>query len=299
MWIAPTAVNHRSIAASYDDDHRRSGPCLSTGLVSLQWLSCLPLAGYTADVNGLTEMAPPRTSPTTEPPMPSTVPFGVVPGQLEGDGQPDADDRRGDRMSPVPSTSSVLTMSSSSVPPTTTDTGTTTTTTTTTATTNVLRPLYRTTCVSRRPQLRAGGFYFGAKFYCLRVLMRNCWDLWSRLRVFHVIHLTVSNHSRIHCKQWRSARLIIIVFSALTLLVGRQEEHPACKNRGMRRWRGYLSRARCKWFAYRPADATATPSSASLKSRLVLPFWCRLTQVVLEKRMLKWCPLSSLMVSCV
>jgi len=36
--------------------------------------------------------------------------------------------------------------------------------------------------------------------------------------------------------------------------------------------------------AYRPADATATPSSlASLKSRLVLPFWCRLTQVVLER----------------
>ena len=34
-----------------------------------------------------------------------------------------------------------------------------------------------------------------------------------------------------------------------------------------------------------PADATATPSSlASVKSRMVLPFWCRLTQVVLEKR---------------
>jgi len=32
------------------------------------------------------------------------------------------------------------------------------------------------------------------------------------------------------------------------------------------------------------ADANATPSSlASLKSRVLLPFWCRLTQVALEK----------------
>ena len=46
---------------------------------------------------------------------------------------------------------------------------------------------------------------------------------------------------------------------------------------------GCLSEARCRLFAYGPADATAsqTPSSlASFKSRLVLPFWCRLTQVV-------------------
>ena len=37
-----------------------------------------------------------------------------------------------------------------------------------------------------------------------------------------------------------------------------------------RYWCNYLSGARCKWSAYGPADATATPSSlASLKSRLV------------------------------
>jgi len=58
--------------------------------------------------------------------------------------------------------------------------------------------------------------------------------------------------------------------NALTLLVGRQEEHLACKNWVMRCCHGYLSRARCKWFAYGPADVTATPSSlGSLKSRLV------------------------------
>ena len=42
------------------------------------------------------------------------------------------------------------------------------------------------------------------------------------------------------------------------------------KNWVMRFWFGYLSGARCKWFACGPADATATQSSlASSKSRLV------------------------------
>jgi len=53
----------------------------------------------------------------------------------------------------------------------------------------------------------------------------------------------------------------------------------------IRCWCGYLSGAKCKWFAYDPANATATPSSiALLKFRMVLPFWHQLTQVVLEKR---------------
>jgi len=35
-------------------------------------------------------------------------------------------------------------------------------------------------------------------------------------------------------------------------------------------WRGYLSGARCRWFAYGPADANAIPSSlAPVKSRMV------------------------------
>jgi len=43
-----------------------------------------------------------------------------------------------------------------------------------------------------------------------------------------------------------------------------------------------------KLFACGPADATASPSFlALLKSRMVLPFWCRLTQVVLEKEDVK------------
>jgi len=59
----------------------------------------------------------------------------------------------------------------------------------------------------------------------------------------------------------------------LTLLVGRQKEHAAC----MQLQRGAND-------LHGPADATATPLSlALLKSTVVLPFWCRLTQVVLEK----------------
>ena len=43
----------------------------------------------------------------------------------------------------------------------------------------------------------------------------------------------------------------------------------------MRCWCGYLSGVRSRWFAYGPADVTATLSSlASLKVRIVLPFWC-------------------------
>ena len=49
-----------------------------------------------------------------------------------------------------------------------------------------------------------------------------------------------------------------IAFSALTLLVGRQEEHPACKNWVMRCWCDCLSGARCRLFAYGPSDATAS-----------------------------------------
>ena len=82
--------------------------------------------------------------------------------------------------------------------------------------------------------------------------------------------------------------LFFSAFSALTLLVGWQEGHPACKNWAVGCWRGYLSGTRCR-LAYGPADATATHCLASVKSRLVLPFWYRLTQVVLDKGPLNGC----------
>jgi len=51
--------------------------------------------------------------------------------------------------------------------------------------------------------------------------------------------------------------MLLLAFSALMLLVERQEGHLACKNWAVRCWRGYLSGARCR-LAYGPADAIAT-----------------------------------------
>jgi len=50
---------------------------------------------------------------------------------------------------------------------------------------------------------------------------------------------------------------MLVIFSALMLLVGRQEGHPACKklNGGILAWSSVWVRCRS---AYGPADATAT-----------------------------------------
>ena len=56
-------------------------------------------------------------------------------------------------------------------------------------------------------------------------------------------------------------------FTALIVLVGRQEEHPVCKEM---EWWGAGMVVCLEWGAYGLADATATPSSfASVKSRMV------------------------------
>ena len=78
------------------------------------------------------------------------------------------------------------------------------------------------------------------------------------------LHGSLSQAQVRHPKSLRLFLLIIstndkfYAFSALTLLVGRQEGHPACKKLGVVGcWHGYLSGARCR-LAYGPADATAT-----------------------------------------
>ena len=56
---------------------------------------------------------------------------------------------------------------------------------------------------------------------------------------------------------FRVHRVHFFALSAMTLLVGRQEGHPACKTLSVGCWHGYLSGARCR-LAYGPADAIAT-----------------------------------------
>ena len=76
---------------------------------------------------------------------------------------------------------------------------------------------------------------------------------------------------------------------ALTLLVGRQEGHPACKKLSgeVLVWLSVWSEVQtCIWPSLCHCHSL---SLASVKSRLVLPFWCWLTRVVLEKGPLNGC----------
>ena len=72
-------------------------------------------------------------------------------------------------------------------------------------------------------------------------------------------------------------------FSALTLLVGWHEGHPACKNLSGRvlAWLSVWSEVQtCIWPSWCHCHSL---SLASVKSRLVWPFWYWLTRVVPEK----------------
>ena len=80
-----------------------------------------------------------------------------------------------------------------------------------------------------------------------------------------------------------------MAFSAVTLLVGRQEGHPACKNLsgGVLAWLSIWSEVQtciCPSWCH-----CHSLSLASVKSRFVLPFWYRLTRVVLDKGPLNVC----------
>ena len=82
---------------------------------------------------------------------------------------------------------------------------------------------------------------------------------------------------------------LICAFSALTLLVGRQEGHPACKklSGGVLAWLSVWSEVQtCIWPSWCHCHSL---SLAPVKSRLVLPFWYQLTRVVLEKGPLNVC----------
>ena len=81
----------------------------------------------------------------------------------------------------------------------------------------------------------------------------------------------------------------IIAFGALTLLVGRQEGHPAGKklSGGVLAWLSVWCEVKtCIW----PSGFHChSLSLAPVKSRLVLPFWYRLTWVVLDRGPLNGC----------
>ena len=83
--------------------------------------------------------------------------------------------------------------------------------------------------------------------------------------------------------------ILIACLSVLTLLVGRQEGHPACKklSDGVLAWFSVLSEVQtCIWPSCCHCHSL---SLASVKSRLVLPFLYRLTRVVQDKGPLNVC----------
>jgi len=77
--------------------------------------------------------------------------------------------------------------------------------------------------------------------------------------------------------------------SVLWSWLGARKSIQSAKRWVMRCWCGNLSAVRCKWFAYGPADATATLSSlASLKFRWVNIAVAGLPMLLWKKEAIKW-----------
>ena len=93
---------------------------------------------------------------------------------------------------------------------------------------------------------------------------------------------TAAANQLLSCPNTTSSQCIV-------LLVGRQEGHPASKNMRGRvlAWLSVCGEVQtCIWPSWCHCHSL---SLASVKSRLVLPFWYWLTRIVLEKRAVKWC----------
>ena len=112
---------------------------------------------------------------------------------------------------------------------------------------------------------------------CYRVIQNSakkshCYRIWQ------VVAIVVDFGSKFH---WID--VVSYPFSALTLLVGRQEGHLACKklSSGVLAWLSVWSEVlTCIWPSWCHSHSL---SLASVKSRSVLPFWYRLTRVIPDK----------------
>jgi len=93
-------------------------------------------------------------------------------------------------------------------------------------------------------------------------------------------------HNSQNCTSFLTRFCSVNSFCALTLLVGWQKGHPACKklSGGMLAW---LSGARCR-FAYAQLMPLLLTISCSTKSRLVLPSWFYLSGTGSPKLSLQW-----------
>ena len=108
---------------------------------------------------------------------------------------------------------------------------------------------------------------------CLKTgRIRTTKTCWCKLQLFWVV--SVFSYARVLSgmgpSSYRESLSVVFAFSALTLSVGlgRQEEHPACRDWAMGCWCSDLPGARCILFAYGAADATAIPKPHSLLPHL-------------------------------
>ena len=116
--------------------------------------------------------------------------------------------------------------------------------------------------------------------------------LHSCIRIsIHTQHVTFSvrNQMKLIEDIFAYSEWVTDAFSALTLLVGRQEGHPACKKlsgRVLACLFVWIEVWTCIWSSWCHCHSLFL---ASVKSRLVLPFWYWLTWVVPEKGPLNGC----------
>ena len=119
---------------------------------------------------------------------------------------------------------------------------------------------------------------------CVRSTSTELCCCWSWLHGNHACNLATHTHNTTtsHCKFCTYIHDGLQWFDTVGWVSARAS---ACKN-----WVvgcDNLSAARCRLFAYGPANVSDIPkpasSLASFKSRLILPFWYRLTQVDLEE----------------
>ena len=83
-------------------------------------------------------------------------------------------------------------------------------------------------------------------------------------------------NTALHLYRQFSIRSALGALGALTLSVGRQEEHLACK-KVMRCWCGYLSGATCRLFAYGPLSSQKPIMSCLINIQNVLTSWYCIT----------------------
>ena len=123
---------------------------------------------------------------------------------------------------------------------------------------------------------------------CFQVKLLGHWGQWSPSFVFINCQVGITKCTfSVNCQLNICMPSVLLAFSALTLLVGRQEGHPACKKMsgGVLAWLSVWSEVlTCICPSWCLCHSL---SLASVKSRLVLPFWYRLTWVVPEKGPLK------------